>query len=101
MRTFIAIDLPDDLKKEILKLQFALKKENIFSGNWTSNFHITLKFLGEVDEKKTEKIKNILENICGKTNKFDIELKDVGAFPLENHVRVVFACVGAGNESAM
>ena len=101
MRTFIAIDLPNDLKKEILILQSALKRENIFSGNWTSDFHITLKFLGEVDEKKIKSINSILENICGKTKQFELELRSVGAFPSANYIRVVFARVDSGNESAM
>ncbi len=101
MRAFIAITLPEDLRKEISKLQSELRKENVFSGNWTSSYHITLKFLGEIDEEKLEKIKNILENICTKTKKFTIELNGVSGFPSENYIRVLFIDVGKGNEPAM
>ena len=42
------------------------------------NLHLTLKFLGEVDEKKLEKIKNKLRKI--KLKLFESEIKDIGMF---------------------
>lgn len=101
MRTFIAITLPDEINKNIFEFQSELKKENILIGNWTSNYHITLKFLGEVNEEKLSKIIALLDTICRKTKKFELTLKGIAAFPSENHIRVVFANIGEGNESAM
>ncbi len=101
MRAFIAVDIPDEIKRKISELQTELKTEDIFSGNWASGFHITLKFLGEVDEEKLKNVRNTLENICKKTKKFDLELKGLGAFPSEDYIRVVFAGAGEGDEPAM
>ena len=59
MRTFIAIDIPDSIKNEIIKIQNSLPE---FIGKKTEkeNLHLTLKFLGEIDEEKIELIKKEL-----------------------------------------
>ena len=53
IRCFIALDIPDNIIEEIRKIQEQLKKENLFSGKYTdlNNVHLTLKFLGEINER--------------------------------------------------
>ncbi len=77
MRTFIAIDIPESIKKEIIKIQKQLPK---FAGKKTEaeSLHLTLKFLGEVDEKKIEKIRKMLREI--KLNSFEIQIQKIGMF---------------------
>ena len=77
MRTFIAIDIPEKIKKEIMKIQDSLPE---FKGKKTEyeNLHLTLKFLGEVDEKTIEKIKKRLGEI--KLRKFQAEISKIGMF---------------------
>lgn len=77
MRTFISIDIPENIKKEIIKIQEKLPE---FKGKLIEkeNLHLTLKFLGEVDEKKLEKIKKKLKEI--KLESFETEIKDIGMF---------------------
>jgi 2'-5' RNA ligase len=77
MRTFISIDLPEKIKKEIVKIQERLPE---FKGKLTEfeNLHLTLKFLGETDEKKLEEIKRRLKKI--KLNSFEAEINSVGVF---------------------
>jgi 2'-5' RNA ligase len=53
------------------------------------NLHINLKFLGEVDEGQTEGIKNALDSAQG-FGSFEVELKDIGAFPNASFIRVVW-----------
>ncbi len=84
MRTFIAIDVP--YSRNIERLQNSIEgrvklveKENI---------HITLKFLGEIDEKILPDIEKIVED-C-KVEKFHINLKGVGFFPNPRYIRVVW-----------
>ena len=47
MRTFIAVDIPENVKEEIIKIQDKLPE---FVGKLTEleNLHLTLKFLGEI-----------------------------------------------------
>lgn len=77
MRTFIAIDIPNSIKKEIVKIQEKLPK---FKGKKTEfeNLHLTLKFLGEVDEKTLAMVKKKLKRI--KLNSFETKINSIGIF---------------------
>jgi RNA 2',3'-cyclic 3'-phosphodiesterase len=84
MRTFIAIEIPEKIKKEILKIQEQLPE---FKGKKIEfkNLHLTLKFLGEVDENKLEEIKNNLHKI--KLNSFKTEIDSIGFFDNRKSIR--------------
>ena len=86
MRTFISIEIPEEVKKEIVKIQKSLPE---FQGKLTEeeNLHLTLKFLGEVDEEQIEKIKEKLREI--KFNKFETEVDSIGVFS-ENFIKIVW-----------
>ncbi len=77
IRAFIAIEIPEEIKKEILKIQNQLPD---FEGKRTEfeNLHLTLKFLGEIDEEKVEEVKNKLREI--RLNKFEVEIDSIGFF---------------------
>ena len=88
MRCFIAIDLPDEIRKELVKVQAELPKENTkLLAVKPENIHLTLKFLGEIDGTQENKIKKILEQL--KLSKFTAKLSSVGIFSLA-FVRVVW-----------
>jgi len=87
MRTFIAIEIPEEVKKVFIEAQAQLDKDKA-KLKITKDFHLTLKFLGEVEEKKIEEIKSALKEI--KFNSFETSLTDVGVFPGENSIRVVW-----------
>lgn len=77
MRTFISIHLPEHVKKEIVNIQ---KRLPAFEGCLTDpeNMHLTLKFLGEVDEKILIEAKRRLREID--FNDFTVEAKSIGIF---------------------
>lgn len=77
MRTFISIDLPTEINGEIKKIQDKLPK---FSGKKTElrNLHLTLKFLGEIDDDKIKDIRQKLSSI--KFALFKTEIKYSGFF---------------------
>lgn len=80
-RTFIAIEIPEKIKKEILKIQEQLPD---FGGKLTEkeNLHVTLKFLGEIDEYRIKKVKERLAEIKFKT--FETSLDKIGFFDNQN-----------------
>src|SRR3989344_1791840 len=92
MRLFIAIDF-NELKDYFAELQKLLPKNAKLS--FTKAFHLTLKFLGEVQPNDAERAADILKNI--KFKHFSVHLDSIGIFPTENYIRVVW--VGLKPES--
>lgn len=89
LRCFIAIDLPREVIKEISGIQKTLKNRNLFTGKFTEpeNLHLTLKFLGEIDEEKIKQVNERLSNI--KFEKFDAGVGEVGVFN-KNYVKIIW-----------
>jgi 2'-5' RNA ligase len=77
MRTFISINIPEEIRKEIKKIQDFLPE---FSGKKTElqNLHLTLKFLGEIEEQVVGEVKEKLREI--KIEKFATEIDKIGVF---------------------
>lgn len=86
MRLFIAIDF-SELNDYFIELQEQLPKDAKLT--LTKTHHLTLKFLEEVQESQIEKIKEQLKKI--EFEKFSVNLGDVGVFPNENYIKVVWA----------
>jgi len=76
-RTFISIDLPEEIQKEIKKLQDMLPG---FEGKKIDpeNLHLTLKFLGEIDPEILIEIKRRLKEIRFKS--FETKIDEIGVF---------------------
>ena len=85
MRLFIAIDF-NELKDYFVELQSLLPKNAKL--NLTKTFHITLKFLGEVQPEKVEEIINKLKMI--KFESFNVFFDNIGVFPSENYIRIIW-----------
>jgi RNA 2',3'-cyclic 3'-phosphodiesterase len=82
MRSFIAIDLPEDIKEAINGLISKVSPGS--SGiKWVTanNIHLTLKFLGEVKEELVPEIRKRLEDIGKLHRSFTIKIKGAGGFP--------------------
>jgi RNA 2',3'-cyclic 3'-phosphodiesterase len=88
MRLFIAIELPKEVIAELARLQTEL---GMFGLRMVKEFHLTLKFLGDVPDSKIEKVKETLRAITFKP--FTAELAETGVFPNPSYIRVVWAGV--------
>lgn len=98
MRTFIAIELPESIKAQLAKVQRELAKSNA-DVKWVApeNIHLTLKFLGERDDKKIKKITEVIEE-TGKTKKaYCVKLSSLGGFPKIDYPRVIWAGMEQGD----
>jgi 2'-5' RNA ligase len=98
MRTFIAIELPREIKDALGKLQARLKASGA-DVKWVKpeNIHLTLKFLGETDEEKTAEIKNILADTAQNFKTFLIRPYSLGAFPKIQSPRVIWIGIDKGD----
>ncbi len=91
VRTFLAIDLPLDLKRELSNLRkVALPEDNKLKWVEEENFHLTLKFLGNIPESLIEKIYKSCVKVCEEFSSFPLELGEVGVFPEKGIPRVIW-----------
>jgi 2'-5' RNA ligase len=86
MRLFIAFDVSEDVRGILESVQSKIK----FSGSAskTKDFHLTLKFLGEVDDSKLDALKRALDSVS--FSSFTAHLTGIGAFPSKSNAKVVW-----------
>jgi len=98
VRSFIAIELPDEVKAGLSRLQARLKVGEQPWVKWvdTDSIHLTLKFLGNVAIGRTGEITRAMEVAARGTFPFDLKVKDLGVFPNLRRVQVVW--VGISGE---
>ena len=82
IRTFISIDLPEGIKKGISDLQDRLKRDECHIG-WVrpEAMHLTLKFLGEIDEKGMPEIEAAIRKATKGFIPFYVRIMGLGVFP--------------------
>lgn len=91
MRTFIAINLPVDIKHYLMDLIDDLKRKNPLSSiKWVEeeNLHLTLFFLGELNEDQLLSLVKKLKEVVN-FSKFLLTLEKIGAFPNKQRPRVL------------
>lgn len=99
-RLFIAIDIPEVVKENIYNFSRSLLGEDrgikIIPA---SNIHITLKFLGDIDISKINKIEEAVKKTANLFKKFKYEISGkINAFPNTDNARVIFLEVGMGGD---
>jgi RNA 2',3'-cyclic 3'-phosphodiesterase len=94
MRLFIAVELPNDIRTQLTELQRVLRPL-ASAAKWVApeSIHITLKFLGEVPEKRVDQIDAALAGLAWKP--FTIAVHSVGFFPGARSPRVFWAGMDA------
>ena len=88
MRMFVALPIPEPIRAQIALLCYGLP-----GARWVraESFHISLRFLGELDGGDVEDIDALLAGI--RAPGFEIEIADVGCFSNGRQVRSVWAGV--------
>ena len=96
MRLFVAIELPDGTKAALTKLPTPLP-----TARWSKpeNMHLTLRFIGEVDENQAEEIKVALEGV--ESPRFDLQLQGIGHFPPQKKKAPRVLWVGIAGQPAL
>ncbi|MCQ9206380.1 MAG: RNA 2',3'-cyclic phosphodiesterase [Omnitrophica bacterium] len=97
MRTFVALELSDAVRAELERLQGKLGQVDA-DVKWVAprNIHLTLKFLGDVEEGRIDEIKNALTRISSGEKAFEISLFRPGAFPGLDRPRVLWVGIDKG-----
>jgi RNA 2',3'-cyclic 3'-phosphodiesterase len=98
VRAFIAIPLPADLKAKLVLLQQAFRRLPV-EATWVreAGFHLTLKFLGEVESAQLGPIVSCMTAAAQGCEPFGLTLCGVGVFPHELNPRALW--VGIEDET--
>lgn len=99
MRSFIAIELPGEVKASLAEIQQSLKKSGA-DIRWvkTDNIHLTLKFLGDIEEKSIPGIVQALKGACRNHKVFSIDISGIGSFPVKKSPRVLWSGISDNGE---
>ncbi len=90
-RVFVAIELDTASAGSIARLVQGLQAK-LSDVRWSrpEQLHLTLKFIGEVDNRELPQLCNALREACAGIEAFSLELSGLGAFPKNKPPRVVW-----------
>lgn len=98
-RIFTAIDISEQARQKVSNYIEALRKEfSILRVGWekAEKLHLTLKFLGDCDERQLRVLEKAAENTAKtffeseNTAKFKIQISDTGVFPSKRNARILW-----------
>ncbi|MEE8418765.1 MAG: RNA 2',3'-cyclic phosphodiesterase [Dehalococcoidales bacterium] len=92
VRSFIAIELPDELKRRLGQFETSLESGGRYRAKWVKpgSIHLTLKFLGNVAADRIAEIEEAISEAVRGIPPFSLEVEGPGAFPDLNRVQVVW-----------
>jgi len=98
IRSFIAIELPEEAKKGLARLRRELERDEHKFVKWVDpgGIHLTLKFLGNIPSNRVTEITETMEKATQGISPFHLEISGLGAFPSLRQARVFW--VGIGGE---
>ena len=88
-RGFIAVEIPTNQKINAILNEIRNIKTNIKLVE-PENIHVTLKFLGDVEDHLTENIVTTMTNAVQNIQPFTLTLKHTGVFPNTNYIKVLW-----------
>lgn len=93
-RLFTGLEIPRDIA-----FALSLKRGGLPGARWIDpdNYHITLRYIGDVDERVADEVSDALDRYCG-SEQFDVTLDHLGAFG-GNKPRSLYA--GVANNLAL
>lgn len=97
IRSFLAFELPPEIREKIGEVSIELQKLTL-PVRWVkvTNIHLTIIFLGYVDEDKIDDIKEKVNLVVKRFSIFKTRLNGIGVFPNWRKPRVIW--IGLGEE---
>jgi len=92
-RVFCAVELPDVVRARLEDHVRRLRKEVLdAAASWSrvENIHVTLKFFGNVEVKRIEKISAAAERVAKEFSTFEIGVGETGVFPRPSRPQVLW-----------
>ena len=100
MRLFVSVDLPDDLAEPVADLQDEFADASGLNVTDPEQAHVTMKFLGEVDEDRLPALERELAAAVDDAGvePFTVRYGGLGVFPSLEYISVVWLGVEEGGE---
>jgi len=101
-RLFIALNLSAKIKEKLTAFLEDLARYNR-GVKWVNpeGLHLTLHFLGYLDERKTEEVKNMMQSLSGKFGGMNFSLKQLDAFPNLARPKIIFLEAKQGGDQSV
>jgi len=98
IRAFLAVELSQELRAELAlvqqelkhRIEPELKRETRISWVQPAKIHLTMKFLGDMDEQVIDPLQTALEQAIGNRTAVNVPLERLGAFPRPHSPRVLW-----------
>jgi len=99
LRAFIAVELSDPIKASLGRIQDSFRRLGDRVG-WVkpAGMHLTLKFLGEIEEKMVSPVGKEMAGACADRRPFPLHLAGTGLFPGSRNPRVLWVGIREGAE---
>ncbi len=98
IRAFLAVEPSQELRAELAlvqqelkqKIEPELKRDTRISWVQPAKIHLTIKFLGDMDEQVIDPLHRALEQVIGNRTVVNVPLERLGAFPRPHSPRVLW-----------
>ena len=101
LRLFAAIEIASQVRTKIARY-LNRHVTDLKRVKWVSpdQFHLTLKFLGNVPQTEIHHVIQAIKNACDRNEPFDLVFEEIGAFPNVEHPRTLWVGVSEGIEES-
>lgn len=103
-RIFVAIDISQVVREEAIAFAEELRQEfqNLRVG-WEKpeKLHLTLKFLGDIDEEQLESLSRAVAETANQISKFNLRISGTGAFPSPRNARILWLGIKDENDNLL
>jgi len=100
-RLFVAVPIPDPVRDKMRAVQLELHSLAPHSAvRWTKSeqFHLTLRFLGDVPSRRVEDLRESVRAACAGAPALSLRARGVGFFPNARSPRVVWVGINDGKD---
>ena len=99
LRIFTGIEIPGEVQQRLFSIgsEFKNSKDRI---SWVKkeNIHLTLKFIGNIEQNKIDSICKVLKETADKHSFFDIVIKGLGVFQKGRIPKILWCGIEQGRE---
>jgi 2'-5' RNA ligase len=100
-RLFVSVDLPEGFADEIRAIQETLTAASGIRPTDPEQVHVTVAFVGETPADRVGSVGDAVATGVDRADlePFDVEYRDLGVFPSEDYISVVWLGVGDGSDA--